>query len=440
MRAIMALRDATTHGFGSLGMLYSAGGIAQVAHRSCGERTGTVRILLAVFSVYSEFTSGAARSVRTIMEWLAGDGHACRVLSAGRFEATPGAALGPHLSQLGITPLRRAAAGGCGLLDYTLNGVPVTVIETRHHDPNVPDPEEARQYFMLLQEILRQFRPDLVLTYGSHPALIGALHAAHRWGATTVRTVRAYGYEQRAWFDHADRVLTNSPYVSRYYRERIGLNSTALPSPILWADVAGPDNARRYLTFVNPSLHKGAALFVRLADMLGQARPDIQILIVQSGNALVRLDTLGGLDLTRYPQVVVSPPLPDARALYGSSKLLVVPSVFHEPFGRVAAEAMINGIPALVSDRGALPETVGDGGIVLPVPAWMEPHGDRVPEVAEVRPWFDAVTRLWDDTAEYQRAATAARSAAQRLYDEASLRRRHAEFFTAPGPNPPLFE
>ena len=242
-----------------------------------------MRILLAVFSVYTEFTSGAARSVRTIMEWLAGDGHACQVLSAARFEATPGAELGPHLTQLGIVSQRRAVTGGCGLLDYTLNGVPVTVVETRGHDPNAPDREEARQYFLLFQDILRQFRPDLVLTYGSHPALIGALHAAHLRGATTVRTVRAYGYEQRAWFDHADRVLTNSPYVARYYRERIGLNSTALPSPIVWRDVLCADSAPRSLTFVNPSLHKGAALFARLADMLGQSRPDIPILIVQSG-------------------------------------------------------------------------------------------------------------------------------------------------------------
>jgi glycosyltransferase involved in cell wall biosynthesis len=235
-------------------------------------------------------------------------------------------------------------------------------------------------------------------------------------------------------------VLTNSPYVARYYRERIGLHSTALPSPIVWGDVLGPDDARRYLTFVNPSLHKGAVLFARLADMLGRDRPDIPILIVQSGIAAAGLDTSFGLDLARYPQIVVSPPLPDARVLYGMSKLLVVPSVFHEPFGRVAAEAMINGIPALVSDRGALPETVGDGGIVLPVPVWMEPHGRLVPDVAEVRPWFDAVTRLWDDGAAYQRAATAARTTAQLLYDEASLRRRHAAFFTAPGPYPPLFE
>ena len=117
-----------------------------------------------------------------------------------------------------------------------------------------------------------------------------------------------------------------------------------------------------------------------------------------------------------------------------------MPSLFHEPFGRVAAEAMINGIPALVSDRGALPETVGDGGVVLPVPAWMEASSRRIPDAEEIRPWFEAVTRLWDDAEEYQRIADAARKAARQLYDETDLRRRHAAFFTAAPPYPDLFE
>ena len=163
---------------------------------------GRVRVLLVSHNVYTEFTSGAARSVRTMMQWLAGDGHRCRVLSAAWFEATPNAELGPHLAQLGIAPRRRAVAGGCDVLDYPLDGVPVTVLATRHHNPNAPDRAEARQYFLLLREILHEFRPDIVLTYGSHPVLVGALHEAQASGAVTVRTVRAYGYEHRAWFEY----------------------------------------------------------------------------------------------------------------------------------------------------------------------------------------------------------------------------------------------
>ncbi|QMU98683.1 glycosyltransferase family 4 protein [Microbacterium esteraromaticum] len=47
--------------------------------------------------------------------------------------------------------------------------------------------------------------------------------------------------------------------------------------------------------------------------------------------------------------------------------LLVVPSVWEEPFGLVAAEAMSAQVPVVVSDAGALPEIVGsETGMVTP--------------------------------------------------------------------------
>ena len=42
---------------------------------------------------------------------------------------------------------------------------------------------------------------------------------------------------------------------------------------------------------------------------------------------------------------------------------------YPESFCRVAAEAMANGIPVIVSSRGALPEVVGDAGIILDIPS-----------------------------------------------------------------------
>ena len=39
---------------------------------------------------------------------------------------------------------------------------------------------------------------------------------------------------------------------------------------------------------------------------------------------------------------------------------MLVPSLWRESLGRVPMEAMANGIPVLASDRGALPETLGN--------------------------------------------------------------------------------
>lgn len=53
------------------------------------------------------------------------------------------------------------------------------------------------------------------------------------------------------------------------------------------------------------------------------------------------------------------------RELYAGATAVAVPSL-HEGFGLPALEALGAGAPVLVSDRGALPEVVGDAGTVLP--------------------------------------------------------------------------
>jgi len=46
---------------------------------------------------------------------------------------------------------------------------------------------------------------------------------------------------------------------------------------------------------------------------------------------------------------------------YSSTKIAIVPSLWPEPFGLVAAEAMTRGIPVIASNAGALPEIVLNG-------------------------------------------------------------------------------
>jgi glycosyltransferase involved in cell wall biosynthesis len=54
----------------------------------------------------------------------------------------------------------------------------------------------------------------------------------------------------------------------------------------------------------------------------------------------------------------------DRRTLYEGARLLVLPS-FHEGFGLPVLEAMSLGIPVVTSNRGALPEVVGDAGLTV---------------------------------------------------------------------------
>lgn len=49
-----------------------------------------------------------------------------------------------------------------------------------------------------------------------------------------------------------------------------------------------------------------------------------------------------------------------------AADIVVMPSVVKEQYGRVAPEAMACGCAVIVSDVGALPEVVGEGGLVVP--------------------------------------------------------------------------
>jgi glycosyltransferase involved in cell wall biosynthesis len=55
----------------------------------------------------------------------------------------------------------------------------------------------------------------------------------------------------------------------------------------------------------------------------------------------------------------------EIRLLYASSAIAVVPSEY-EGFGLPAGEAMACGVPVVTTDGGALPEVVGDAGLVVP--------------------------------------------------------------------------
>ena len=355
-----------------------------------------MRILLAIHNAYTDSTSGAAHSMRILMQWLTDAGHDCRVLGTSRFDAKPPDDLDRHLAELDV-PLRRSPPSklfvrsvkkpantvvGRPTVEFTLEGVPVTMLLTRAQPGSVADRLESEQFLFLLEGAFQHFKPDLLLTYGGHSVVQESMGRARRRGVVTVFTLRNYGYEDRAYFRHVDHVFTCSPYLSEVYRQRIGLHSTGIESPIEWSEVEAPDDMRRYVTFVNPSLAKGSMLFARLADMMGAKRPDIPMLVVQSATSAGLLNDIPGLDFGKYPHIMASPATQRPADFFALTRVLLVPSAFHEPFGRVAAEALINGIPPLVSERGALPETVRGAGRVIPLPAWLT---DKTREISDRR-------------------------------------------------------
>jgi glycosyltransferase involved in cell wall biosynthesis len=406
-----------------------------------------VRVLLANNHCITDPTAGVTQSLRLIVEWLAAAGHTCHVLTTARFESAVTFSIEDHLRALGIDEsqwqvprdARRSAAERAQrpVLRYDIKGVPVTLLMTRHNDERRPDRREASQYLSLVDRLLNEFAPDQLIACNGHPMILEAMAQARGRGVVAAFAVRGFGYYDPRYFANVDHAFTCSQFLTDHYRERVGLVSTPLEPPLDWQAVVAPQESRAFVTFVNPSRHKGLLLFARLADMLGARRPDIPILVVQSGRSGGGFNAIPGIDFRRYPQIMAAPPVPKPADYLALTRLLVVPSVWEEPFGRVAAEAMINGIPPLVSDRGSLPHVVGGdasaggGGRVLPIPRWMTESTTELPSEQEVEPWFEAVCALWDSPAHYDAVAAQARRIAADRYSEQSSRRKHVDYFSS---------
>ena len=87
--------------------------------------------------------------------------------------------------------------------------------------------------------------------------------------------------------------------------------------------------------------------------------------------------------------------------------MLLAPSQIEEAFGRVIIEAGLNGIPAVASRIGGIPESIGESGVLLP------------PTDPPQR-WADAIDRMLSDPASYARLRTAALANAHRQEFEAT--------------------
>jgi glycosyltransferase involved in cell wall biosynthesis len=112
---------------------------------------------------------------------------------------------------------------------------------------------------------------------------------------------------------------------------------------------------------------------------------------------------------------------------FRGTRVLLVPSVWEEASGRVVADALVNGVPPLVSDRGGLAESANGGGFVLPLPKTLTLETNTPVAASDVQPWLDCMERLVDDAC-YAQASARARAAGE-AYLPAVLAPRYVEFF-----------
>jgi glycosyltransferase involved in cell wall biosynthesis len=390
------------------------------------------RLLFSSIHGYLDPSSGAALATRELLELLAARGWDCRALTCGVLDYAQETPLEDVLATIDRPTTRVGTAlsrgGEAEVFDLELAGVRITLLPTSHSRADkAPSEREAAIYLDLVDQVLDRFRPDVVLTYGGHPACLEMMRRARAREIAVVFHLHNFGYSDRRGFTNVSAIIFPSEYSRRHYRQ-IGLDGTVIADPIPLDRVIAADPDPKYVTFINPQPEKGVAVFARIALELGSRRPEIPILVVEGRATSDALATMP-LDLSGLTNLHRMANTPDPRDFYRSSRAVLMPSLWRESLGRVAIEAMANGIPILASDRGALPETLGNAGFVFTIPERYTPTSAAVPTAHEVAPWVATIERLCDDPKFETRHRALAKAEATR-WESDRLGAQFEEFFT----------
>jgi glycosyltransferase involved in cell wall biosynthesis len=158
------------------------------------------------------------------------------------------------------------------------------------------------------------------------------------------------------------------------------------------------------ITLINANVNKGVHQFLSLAKLM----PDYKFLGV--------LPYYGERTVPPAPENVEWVPFQDdIRNILKRTRILLVPS-YYESFGRVAVEAMVNGIPVLYSRPAA--NSIYPGGSTEGLDDWIRPAGVGLSRETASE-WADAVRGLDDpDVYDVRSVASRAHIEAMNLFSE----------------------
>lgn len=348
-------------------------------------------------------SSGAAKHCKALLEQLAKRG--VEILAIGGFVFDSIAGAKSTFPKLEAEVQQDAAkkppiAFGQNGINYLYIPTSTTSLSLLPHD------EEWRIYTAFCRQ-LNIFRPDVCMGYGM--ALFGtAVHAeCKRRGIPHAYPICNGNHPYYNFWD-SDLLFTDSAANAQLYAQRDHLNLATTGAFIDKDAYIADSGSHEYITMINPEPRKGGSIFAKLA-LLAKNDPELKnekFLVVNSrgnfGSTVSILHDGDDKEAKNYKpemfdNVSMAQNTTNMKAIYALTKVLLAPSVpkaWHEGWGRVASEAVLNRIPALVAKNGGLEEAMAGAGIALDVPSTLHDDPARMPSDEEIAPWLEALKQL----------------------------------------------
>jgi glycosyltransferase involved in cell wall biosynthesis len=235
-------------------------------------------------------------------------------------------------------------------------------------------PAAYLEFLLRFRRDLERFRPSLV--FAQHElALLGVRQDApqvlflrdeallpsapyDRGIGRTVVTPVARAAQRRLFAKviyGSDLLVANSECTAGKYEREWGV-SVEVVYPFVDVSDFKIETTGEKILHVTPTLNKGIDITLDVADRL----PDEEFLVVgREPSADI------GERIRNSPNVEYRGYVDNMQDVYRETKLVLMPSRWEEPFGRVPLESGISGIPVLCSGSGGLGEAVGDDDLIV---------------------------------------------------------------------------
>jgi glycosyltransferase involved in cell wall biosynthesis len=209
-------------------------------------------------------------------------------------------------------------------------------------------------------DVTHSLHPLLMPSRGAGVVTIHDLYFLDHPGDTRAEIRRDYPALAQRHAARADAVVVPSEYTAGEVQKRLGVAREKIticsPGAPPWAPRLEPaaGGPILYLGTVEPRKNVGA--LVHAYERLRAGRPDLPRLVLAGKGDFH--PAAGVAQVTGY--------VSEERKmeLLREASMLVVPS-FDEGFGLPALEAMTLGVPVIASNRGSLPEVLGDAGLLV---------------------------------------------------------------------------
>lgn len=368
-----------------------------------------MKVLFSAANCLVDPSSGAAISIRTILKFMQRRGVVCKSLTGSVFDRAESSDNVENLRQAGASPLDPGAPLAKPWR-YVEEGVEHLIVPLPRNTRVLQSRTDEERLFTEAKRLLAEFEPDVLISYGAGLFERSLVEAAREKGLATVFYLANPSYKNRSSFNGIDQVVFDTEATRQLYLDRLGLEGMAI-GKFIEPPTLPRDQPRDCVLFVNPSAEKGVTLFYRIAQLAAQTIPDLRFLVVESRATLSAAEQRTGMGFSRMSNVEAVGLQSDMGAVFARTRVLLQPSLWHESGARTAIEAMALGIPVVATDRGGIPEVLGEAGIVIPPPKPLIENHWLIPPGTSAIPWVEALRQLSEDSTFYAEHAELARAA-----------------------------